>query len=128
MLNVQKHIDYWKTVSQEDWEVAITLQSADKNRHALFFAHLTLEKLLKALVCQETGDIPPRFHNLSRLSELASIDLSEQQREILAELNEFNLAGRYPEPGVPEPTGEQVADYIAKTGEIRECLLRQLPK
>jgi HEPN domain-containing protein len=55
----------------EDWEVAVKLVKDGKSQHGLLFAHLALEKVLKALVCRHTHEIPPRIHNLTRLSELA---------------------------------------------------------
>ncbi len=71
MMDVEKQIEHWRQGSAEDWEVAIKLVEDGKSRHDLFFAHLALEKILKALVCRQTRDVPPRIHNLSRLSELA---------------------------------------------------------
>jgi len=69
-MDVEKQIDYWRQGSTEDWEVAVRLVKDGKSRHGLFFAHLAPEKL-KALVCRHTRDIPPRIHNLTRLSQLA---------------------------------------------------------
>ncbi len=56
------------------------------NRQALFFVHLSVEKALKALVCRETSDIPPRTHNLVRLAELAKLEMSGELKDTLEEL------------------------------------------
>ncbi len=41
-------ISYWVRSAEHDWEAAMTLFHSGKNMHALFFAHLTIEKFLKA--------------------------------------------------------------------------------
>jgi len=48
MVNVPEHIDYWKTSSDEDFAAAELLLDKDHLRHALFLAHLAVEKMLKA--------------------------------------------------------------------------------
>ena len=66
-----------------------------KARHGLFLAHLALEKILKAIICRRTHDVPAKIHNLTRLSELAGLKLGEPQADVLADMNQFNLEGRY---------------------------------
>ena len=46
-----------------------------------------MEKVLKAHVCKKTLDLAPRIHNLIRLAELSSLELSQVQKDLLAELN-----------------------------------------
>ena len=48
MVDIGKQIQHWRNGSSEDWAVAQELISHDKIRHALFIAHLALEKTLKA--------------------------------------------------------------------------------
>ena len=84
---------YWRNGAAEDREVAQELIVSGRVRHGLFFAHLTLEKLLKAHVCRHTQDLAPRLHNLVRLAELAALPLSQAQIDILAEMNAFNMKG-----------------------------------
>ncbi len=97
MVDIEKQIDYWRQGSSEDWEVAVKLVKDGKGRHGLFFAHLALEKILKAIICRRTHDVPPKIHNLTRLSELAGLKVDERQADVLADMNQFNLEGRYPE-------------------------------
>jgi HEPN domain-containing protein len=73
------------------------LVNSGRTRHGLFFAHLALEKILKAVVCKQTNDMAPRLHNLVRLYELAALPVDTAKIEILAEMNAFNIEGRYPE-------------------------------
>ena len=96
-MDIQKQVEYWLTSSNEDWEVAAKLVHEGRSRHGLFFAHLALEKVLKAIICQNTQDIAPRIHNLPRLSDVAGLTLNTDHADILADMNQFNIEGRYPE-------------------------------
>jgi len=49
MVNIEKHISYWKNGAEEDFEVADQLIRSGKIRHGLFFLHLTLEKISKPM-------------------------------------------------------------------------------
>ena len=97
MVNIDKHISYWQGGAEEDFEVAGQLIESGKIRHGLFFLHLTLEKILKAHVCRNSGDIAPRLHNLTRLAGLSGITFQQEYADCLAEMNPFNIEGRYPE-------------------------------
>lgn len=96
-------------------------------RHGLFFVHLTLEKILKAPVCLQTKDLAPRIHNLIRLAELAELNLDPRQRELLAEINIFNIQDRYPDTLFPEPSSEDVEQYVTNAGAMYQWLAKQLP-
>jgi HEPN domain-containing protein len=101
MVDIDKHIHYWRSGAEEDFEVAGELLARGHSRHALFFAHLALEKLLKALVCRTTNDLAPRTHNLVRLAEGSSLLLESHHTDILADMNAFCFEGRYPDAVLP---------------------------
>ena len=126
MVNIEKHVLYWRNSAEEDFEAAIQLIGSNKIRHGLFFLHLTLEKILKSHVCLNTGDIAPRLHNLVRLAELSGITFQQERIELLAEMNPFNLEGRYPEMWGAIPSREEADTLIQKTKELFEWLKNQL--
>ncbi len=95
MVDVPKQIEYWRTSSDEDFAAAQSLLEKGHFRHSLFFAHLAIEKMLKAHVTRQTQDIPPRIHNLVRLAKLAQLNLNPDQLEFLREFNLYQLEGRY---------------------------------
>jgi HEPN domain-containing protein len=125
MIDVEKQVGYWRQGADEDWEVAVKLVRDGKSRHGLFFAHLALEKMLKALVCRCTRDVPPRTHNLTRLGELAGLKPDPHQADALADMNQFNTEGRYPESLTAPPTREEAARYLAQSEEVFAWLTRQ---
>jgi HEPN domain-containing protein len=96
-MDIEKQMAYWRSGATEDREAGLTLIRDGKTRHGLFFAHLALEKALKALVIRETKAVAPRILNLVRLAELARLNLSYSEIDILADMNQFQMEGRYPE-------------------------------
>ena len=126
MVDIAKQIIYWQEGAKEDFEAATQLVATEKMRHGLFFAHLAIEKLLKAKICQTTNKMAPRIHNLIRLMEMSGLDLPDSTLNRLAEMNEFNLEGRYPMPFLDPITKLEANDYITKTEEVLQWLTRQL--
>jgi len=126
MVDISQQIAYWRTGAGEDWEVARQLVDSAKTRHGLFFAHLALEKLLKAHICKHTGKLAPKLHNLVRLAEMSELELDAEHVDVLAEMNEFNIEGRYPITYIAPPTQKEALDYIKKSKVAFEWLIRQL--
>jgi len=126
MVNIEKHISRWRIGAEEDLEAADQLIRSNKIRHGLFFLHLSLEKILKAHVCRNSEDIAPRLHNLSRLSELSGITFLSEHIDFLAEMNPFNIEGRYPEQWGSIPSQEEANTLFKKTEEIFKWLKNQL--
>lgn len=126
MLNIGKQVEYWRNGAIEDWQVGKELIEKNHFRHGLFFLHLALEKILKANVCHKTNDIAPPIHNLTRLTDKARLRLTEEQQNLLAEANEFNIEGRYPELLLPVPTQDEVNNFMVRSEEIFKWLTKQL--
>jgi HEPN domain-containing protein len=124
MIDINKHILHWRAGSSEDWEVACSLVKQERVRHGLFFAHLSLGKILKAHVCRATRELSPPIHNLLRLAECAGLSLQQEQRDLLAEVNSFNIEGRYPEMLLPLPTQFEAEAYLQKIRELLQCFQR----
>jgi len=122
MIDIVKQIQFLRMGSEEDFAVASDLIGRERIRHGLFFLHLSLEKAVKALVCSATGDLAPRMHNLVRLAELTKIQLSQEQFDTLAEMNAFNIEGRYPEMSLPSPTPTEARNYLIQAEGILKWL------
>ncbi|MDA0243265.1 MAG: HEPN domain-containing protein [Chloroflexi bacterium] len=125
MINIEKQIAYWHDGAIEDWEVAQGLLSRHQIRHGLFFLHLALEKLLKAHVCQQTQDLAPRIHNLVRLAELTALAFSSDHMDISADINAFNLEGRYPDTLMPPPSTSEALAYSHRAQGVYQWLMSQ---
>jgi len=125
VVDIEKQIDYWRTGSEEDFEVARELVDLGRVRHGLFFAHLSLEKMLKAHVCRTTGALAPKIHNLVRLTELSGLSFSKQQEQFLARFDMYQLEGRYPDrlPALPEK--RRAAQELQAVEELLQWLSKK---
>src|SRR3990172_251441 len=124
-IDIGKHVAYWRTGATEDIENARLLLENDRRRAALFFAHLALEKALKALVVKATGDLAPLTHNLVVLAEKTSLEFQESARIYFVEMNRFSLHGRYPDPDRPLPGHREAEAYVRRAEETLAWLIQR---
>lgn len=96
-MNVEKVVQYWLTTAADDWIAAEHLFQSGDYTHALFFAHLYLEKMLKAQVVRITGEHAPISHNLRYLAEKGNLELSAERLAFLARVTEYAIKTRYPD-------------------------------
>ncbi len=92
---INKNTEYWNESSNQDLKVAQELFELKHYPQCLFFCHLSLEKLLKAIVVKNTKDYPPDTHDLRKLAEISGIKLDLEKEQILDKISTFNIAGRY---------------------------------
>ena len=126
MINVLKQIDYWKSTSESDIETASILISSGKYIEGMFFCHLCIEKIIKALVVKQIQDIPPRSHDLFYLINLTKLDFTEQQSEFMQILMKYQLEGRYPEHYPKIPSIEKINEYLCQTKDLQQCFKQML--
>lgn len=88
-------IEYWITSSKEDLNTAKILFTAKKYHHSLFFVHLALEKIIKAVNVSKKKQPALPIHDLVRLAEKATIRIDSETKLQLAEISTFNIAARY---------------------------------
>ncbi|MCE2895422.1 MAG: HEPN domain-containing protein [Flammeovirgaceae bacterium] len=62
---------------------------------SLFIGHLVIEKLFKAYYIEIKGEHPLFIHDLSRLAEKCSLELTKEQSDWLEVVTRFNLKARY---------------------------------
>ena len=130
MLSKQKHIEYWTKTAEKDKEVIEYLLKGEKYVHALFFAHLYLEKLCKALwVKKNTENIPPKIHNLLKLVKDINLTRTEQDQLFLLKLNQYQIEGRYPDDiaKLYQMTNKNLTENsISETNKIAQCIQKHL--
>ena len=95
--DVEKTVSYWLESAKYDLETAESLFQTRKYPYALFFGHLAMEKLLKALVVRETGEHAPYTHSLPLLASKLTLKIPEEIGRKLAGFMEFYFEARYPE-------------------------------
>jgi HEPN domain-containing protein len=89
--------------------------------YVIFMSHMALEKALKALVTEETQQLPPRTHNLIDLAQRAQVALSQEQQDFLGKINNTSVVVRYPDDlsAMVSQYPEAIArDYLERTKEL----------
>jgi HEPN domain-containing protein len=98
---LKENIEYWLILADYDIETAKAMLSSHRFLYVGFMCHQTIEKGLKAVISRdcEEGEIPPKIHNLLKLSARAKVYelMSEKQQDFIAALNPLNIEARYPE-------------------------------
>lgn len=130
MKTKNEHINYWLSQANDDWEAVETLIKGKKFLQALFFTHLVIEKICKALwIKHNETNIPPKTHNLLYLLSKTPTELSAEQSEFLLNLNRFQLEGRYPEyvSDIKKISDEKLTFQILKQAEeLKSWLIEKL--
>jgi HEPN domain-containing protein len=109
-------------LAQVDYDIATAEQMLHAGRYiyVIFMSHMALEKALKALVTEETQQLPSRTHNLIDLAQRAQVVLSEQQ-DFLGKINNTSVVVRYPDDlsaMVSQYPETIVRDYLERTKEL----------
>ncbi len=131
MMTPKEYIDYWIEQAEDDWSAVQTLFIGKNYLQSLFFTHLVVENLAKALwVKHNNGNVPPKTHNILYIISLTNIEISEEQSIFLLNLNRFQLEGRYPDYRQKMHlicTKDFTRSIIDEANSIRLWLLKKLP-
>jgi len=93
----ERIVGYWFSEGEQALDVARHLFEKGDYSYALFFGHLAVEKVLKAIHARKIDQQVPRLHNLLRLALEAGIEVTDEQKQVLIRITAFNLESRYPD-------------------------------
>ena len=96
--------------------------------YALFFGHLSIEKLLKAIFVKKFDEAPPYSHRLVFLAEKIGLDMSSERLELLEVITDFHLEARYPDEKFTfykKCTKEFTDKHLRRIGGLRRWLLKE---
>ncbi|EKE05811.1 MAG: hypothetical protein ACD_19C00176G0033 [uncultured bacterium] len=113
----EKSIKIWLEGAKDALDTANKLFDNKKYNHSLFFFHLALEKILKAVYVSMKDEAAPYSHNLVDLAHKLELDLNEKDYAKLAEISDFNVSARY-ESHKYKIYKKATKDYSAKWLEI----------
>lgn len=129
-LDIERIVNFWLTESDEALKVADHLVAQADYSYALFFAHLAVEKRLKALFVARQQEHAPPLHNLLRLARFVGLDIDEATEDKLLTVTAFNIEARYPDfkrsfrqRCTPEYTDQQ----MMMVKELMQWLKFQMP-
>lgn len=126
----QDKVQYWIIAVENDWLVSGHLYEKKDYSYALFFGHLTIEKLLKALYVCRHDDTPPHTHQLAILAEKAGLKPTSERLELLETITDFNLEARYPDEKFSfykRCTQEFTQRYLMDIEEMKTWLRSLIP-
>ncbi len=122
-------VENWLNSARYDLAAGRDMLAAGRFVYTVFFAHLAVEKALKAKVQEATGRTPPRIHDLIVLLKRARLDPPPELRDFLGKLAGSSTATRYPthlEEAVRAYPLEVAAEYLRQAEEAVEWIARQL--
>jgi HEPN domain-containing protein len=124
--NKTAQVEYWKTTAISDLETSEILIEKGKTLHGLFWCHLTIEKMLKALYVKVNNEFAPKTHNLIYLLNNTGLSLDAANNELLGILLKYQLEGRYPDYKPEVPDIEKVKEYLKRTKDLFKWLMTKL--
>lgn len=86
----------WIDQAEYDLDSAKLMYQGGRYIYTLFMCHLAIEKGLKAYVVENSGETPPKTHDLIILMKRGNPPLSELQQESVSSFAIMGVATRYP--------------------------------
>jgi AbiV family abortive infection protein len=124
------HIEYWLKNADRDWERSEMCFNQKDYVFCLFCLHLALEKICKAFwVKDKEENHPPRIHNLEKILRQTSIELNQEDWDLLVNMNRFNLEGRYPDYRdllYKECSKEFTEQLFSQVKDLKTCLQKKM--
>ncbi len=130
---MKKNTLYWIGLSDYDIETAADMLKSQRYVYVVFMCHISVEKMLKACVCEFTDlEMPPKIHNLPRLAEIVGMlaEMSAEQERFLRRLTNEQTPTRYPQDllSLTSIYTRQFAESVfASAKEMRTWLRQRLP-
>lgn len=90
---------------------------------------ITIEKLLKAAIVEADGIEPPKIHNLTGLLLRANLNIADQHRPLVHELNTMSVVTRYPDGRraiASALTLQHTSELYERTVKLAEWLKQEL--
>lgn len=116
-----KETKNWIDSSDYDFKTPEHMLQTGRYIYVIFMCHIAIEKLLKALVHETTGKLPPKTHDLIYLLRIADVHMPEKILEFVGKINSASVVTRYPEDlskiinAYPEVIAKE---YFNNTGEV----------
>ena len=89
--------EQWAEQARYDLDTARAMLASERYLYVLFCCQQAVEKMLKAVIAERSGQCPPRLHNLLRLAEHAGVELDPSQTVLMEDLARYYIQSRYPE-------------------------------
>jgi HEPN domain-containing protein len=116
----------WLFAAEDDLYSAKKLHTEERLTNIVaFHCQQCLEKSFKAII-EEQNDPPLKSHDLLRLCDKINIQLTEQEMNLLAIINEVYIDARYPGDMGLLPQGKPTIDEAINFIKFSENIFRRL--
>jgi HEPN domain-containing protein len=115
----------WLNMVDYDIDTARQMFKTKRYVYVIFMCHLAIEKVFKALVCEETNKFPPKTHDLILLTNLGKVKLPDDLPDFIGMINNVAVVTRYPEDLskiVSSYPKEVTQEYLNKTLKVIKCV------
>ena len=122
---MRKDTKDFKASAEDDLQTAEYMLNSGRYIYVIFMCHLSIEKMLKAIVAETIRKTSPKTYNLIYLLKVGKIKLSDDLFEFVTKINNVSIITRYPEDfsKLLEAYPKEVAQrYLNKTKEVIKCL------
>jgi len=122
-------VERWVEQARYDLDTAHAMFKSSRYLYVLFCCQQAVEKTIKAIIAKQSNEFPPRIHALIRLAEVAALELTEEQAQLLRELSNYYIQTRYPEeiPALSAKISEsQTSLILEQTEELMKWLLSMI--
>ena len=119
----------WLESAEYDIESARAMLASERYLYVIFLCHLTLEKLLKAIITEITGNSPPRIHDLLVLLKRTGVVPDPRYLDFLGKINSVSIPTRYPSDVnqlINEYPENIAQSYLQQTEEVAAWLKSRL--
>jgi HEPN domain-containing protein len=128
-MELEEKIEFWVDHSIYDFKTARSMQRSGRYVYAVFMCQQAIEKYIKAIYLKTHGKEAPKSHNLLYLLEQIGLDISEEDRNFLAQLSSYYISGRYPtyKIKISKLLNRKMAkNYLKKSGEFLKWIKKRL--
>ena len=87
----------WIDMANYDLKTAEAMLTSRRFIYVVFMCHLSLEKMIKAIISTQIEGLPPKSHGILYLSEKALVQFPEDLQEFIEQLDNVSVVTRYPE-------------------------------
>ncbi len=94
---MKKATKNWIDTANYDLKTAEAMLLSKRYIYVIFMCHLSIEKMIKAIISTEVKGFPPKSHGLLFLSQKASIKFPDELQEFIELLDNVSVVTRYPE-------------------------------
>jgi len=122
---MKKETENWLQMSEYDIKTAECMVKTGRYVYVVFMCHLSIEKMLKAVVSETAGKTPPMTHNLIYLLKLSEVTPPQPLYDFISIISNASIPTRYPEDfeKLIEVYPKKIAkDYFGKTQEVIKWL------